>query len=69
MALLAELAERDATGEKAAIYAEIRQPRRPRPALAALGIDAAALDEIRVVLAAYDRANPKTLPCSACFDW
>ena len=116
---LPELAERDATGEKAAIYAEIRrlggvpmvslifrhlatlpgalewtwaalEPRwrageiqetawriareaalepiaeMPRAALAVLGVDDAALEEIRVVLAAYNRANPENLLTVLC---
>jgi hypothetical protein len=116
---LPELAERDAAGEKAAIYAEIRklggvpmvalifrhlatlpgalewmwqalEPQwrsgevqeaawriareaplepiaaMPRAALAALGLDDAALAEIRVVLTAYNRANPENLLTVLC---
>lgn len=116
---LPELAERDATGDKAAIYAEIRRlggvPRValifrhlatlpgglewaweaigpawrqgalqeaawrlareaplepiapiPREALAALGVDAAGEEEIRVVLTAYNRANPENLLSVSC---
>ena len=116
---LPELAEGDATGDKAAIYAEIRKlggvpmvalifrhlatlpgalewmwsalgpawrggelqesawqiareaplapiAVMPRPALAALGIDEAALEEVRVVLAAYNRANPENLLSVLC---
>jgi Flp pilus assembly pilin Flp len=116
---LPELAERDATGAKAAIYAEIRQlggvpmvalifrhlatlpgalewtwaamapawrsgqvqesawrvarevpllplAAMPRTALAVLGVDDEALDEIDVVLAAYNRANPENLLTILC---
>ena len=119
MAFLAELAERDATGEKAAIYAEMKRlggvpmvalifrhlatvpgalewtwgaigpawragrlqeaawriarevPMEPlasisREALAALGVDDAALAEIRVVLDAYNRANPENMLSMLC---
>ncbi len=119
MALLAELAERDATGEKAAIYAELKRlggvpmvalifrhlatlpggiewmwnaigpawrsgrlqeaawriaretPMRPlaampAPALAALGMDEAALREVRTVLEAYNRANPENMLTVLC---
>ena len=38
----------------------------PRAALAVLGVDDAALDEIRVVLAAYNRANPENLLTVLC---
>ena len=118
-ALLPELAEREAIGEKAAIYAEMKrlgavpmvalifrhiatlpggiewlwkaigpawqsgvlQERAwriareeslypiapmPRAALAALGIDEAALEEIRVVLEAYNRANPENMLTALC---
>jgi hypothetical protein len=117
--LLPELAERDATGEKARIYAEMKrfgavpmvalifrhiatlpggiewlwssigpawrsgelqeaawriareaplQPLAPisRPALAALGVDEAGLGEIRVVLEAYNRANPENMLSVLC---
>ena len=116
---LPELAEGDAAGEQAAIYAEIRRlggvpmvalifrhlatlpgalewmwaalgpawrsgelqetawriaraaPITPlatmrRPALAALGVDARALDEIHIVLAAYNRANPQNMLTVLC---
>jgi hypothetical protein len=116
---LPELAERKATGEKAAIYGEIRRlggvpmvalifrhlatlpgalewmwsalgpawregevqeaawrvareaalvpiATMRRPALAALGVDEAALAEIRVVLAAYNRANPVNMLTVLC---
>ena len=116
---LPELAERDATGEKAAIYAEIRRlggvpmvalifrhlatlpgalewlwaamapawrsglvqesawrvarevplvpiAAMPRPVLAVLGVDDGAFDEIDVVLAAYNRANPENLLTVLC---
>lgn len=116
---LPELAERAATGEKAAIYAEIRRlggvpmvalifrhlatlpgalewmwaamapawrsglvqepawrvarevplaplAAMPRPVLAVLGVDDESLDEIRVVLAAYNRANPVNLLTVLC---
>lgn len=119
MAFLAELAEREATGEKARIYAEMRRlggvpmvalifrhlatlpggiewawaalgpawkagrvqeaawriagesPAEPLPpippqALAALGVDAAALAEIRIVLRAYNLANPENLLSVLC---
>ncbi|HZZ91787.1 MAG TPA: hypothetical protein VFE23_04445 [Usitatibacter sp.] len=116
---LGELSERDAAGEKAAIYAEIRHLggvpmvalifrhlatlpgalewmwsalgpvwRRgevqeaawrvareaplvpiaavPRAALAALGVDAEGLSEIRTVLGAYNRANPENMLTVLC---
>jgi len=116
---LPELAEREATGEITAIYAEIRRlggvpmvalifrhlatlpgalewmwaalgpawregelqesawrvareaalvpiAAMRRPALAALGVDDAALAEIRAVLAAYNRANPVNLLTVLC---
>jgi hypothetical protein len=116
---LPELSERDATGEKAAIYAEMKRlgavpmvalifrhlatlpgalewtwdaigpawrdgrlqeeawriargaPMEPlapipREALAPLGVDAAALAEIRVVLDAYNRANPENMLSVLC---
>ena len=119
MAFLSELAERDATGEKAAIYAEIRrlgavpmvalifrhlatlpggiewmwnavgpawrsgrlqeaawriareaklQPIAPVPreALAALGVDEDAMKEVRVVVDAYNGANPVNLLTVTC---
>ena len=118
-ALLPELAERDASGEKAAIYAEMKRlgavpmvalifrhiatlpggiewtwsaigpawrsgrlqeaawriareapmepiAAMPRPALAALGVDDAALREIRIVLEAYNRANPENMLTVLC---
>ena len=119
MSFLAELAERDAAGEKAAIYAEIKRlgavpmvalifrhlatlpggiewmwnaigpawragrlqeaawrvaaeaplrpvARMPRAALSVLGVDDAALGEIRVVLDAYNRANPENMLSVLC---
>ena len=119
MALLAELSESAATGEKAAIYAEMRRlggvpmvalifrhlatipgglewtwgvigpawrtgqlqeaawriareaPMEalaavPREALVALGVDDAGLAEIRVVLDAYNRANPENMLSMLC---
>ena len=116
---LPELAERDATGEITAIYAEIRRlggvpmvalifrhlatlpgalewmwsalgpawregelqeaawrvareaslvpiAAMPRPALAALGVDDAALAEIRASLVAYNRANPVNMLTVLC---
>ena len=119
MALLAELSERDATGEKAAIYAEIRRlggvpmvalifrhlatrpgvlewawaalgpawrsgllqeaawrisreaplepiAAMPREALAALGVDASAIADIRSVLESYNRANPENMLSMLC---
>jgi hypothetical protein len=119
MALLAELAERDATGEKSAIYAEMKrlggvpmvalifrhfatlpgalewtwnaiapawrsgrlqeaawriareaplQPiaKVPRPALTALGVDSAGVQEICEVLEAYNRANPENMLTVLC---
>jgi hypothetical protein len=117
--LLPELSERDASGEKAGIYAEMKElgavpmvalifrhlatlagrhrvgvgcaaprvevgplqeaawhiareaPLDPlaaisRPALKALGVDDAGLAEIRVVLAAYNRANPENMLSVLC---
>ena len=117
--LLPELPEHDASGDKAAIYAEMKrlgavpmvalifrhlatlpggiewtwsaigpawqsgrlqetawriardaplQPIAaiPRPALAALGVDAAGLAEIRIVLEAYNRANPENMLSVLC---
>ena len=119
MALLAELSESAASGEKAAIYAEMKRlggvpmvalifrhlatipggiewtwgaigpawrdgrlqetawriareapmeplARVPREALAALGVDDAGLAEIRIVLDAYNRANPENLLSVLC---
>jgi hypothetical protein len=119
MAFLAELSESAATGEKAAIYAEVKRlggvpmvalvlrhiatlpgglewtwsaigpawrggllqetawriaraapeeplARIPRQALAALGVDDAGLREIRIVLDAYNRANPENMLTVAC---
>lgn len=119
MAFLPELSERDATGEKAAIYAEMKRlgavpmvalifrhiatlpggiewtwsaigpawksgrlqetawsiargaPLEPiariqEPALKSLGVDAAGLREIRVVLAAYNLANPENMLSVLC---
>lgn len=116
---LPELAEREATGEKAAIYAEMKRlggvpmvalifrhlaslpggiewtwraigpawksgrlqetawriarevplpplVPMPREALAALGVDDAGLCEIRVVLEAYNRANPENMLSVLC---
>jgi hypothetical protein len=116
---LPELAEREASGEKAAIYAEIRRlggvpmvalifrhlatlpgalewlwaamapawrsglvqesawrvarevplvpiAAMPRAVLAAMGVDDEARDEINVVLAAYNRANPENLLTVLC---
>ena len=118
-ALLPELAERDAGGDKARIYAEMKRlgavpmvalifrhiatlpgglewlwsaigpawrsgelqeaawriareaPMQPlasisRPALEALGVDDAGLDQIRVVLQAYNRANPENMLTVLC---
>ena len=118
-ALLPELAERDASGEKARIYAEMKRfgavpmvalifrhiatlpggiewlwnaigpawrsgelqeaawriareaPMQPlafisRPALEALGVDESGLREIRVVLEAYNRANPENMLSVLC---
>jgi hypothetical protein len=117
--LLPELREADATGEKAAIYAEMKRlgavpmvalifrhiatlpgglewtwnaigpawrsgrlqeaawriaretrlapiAAMPRPALAALGVDDAGLAEIRIVLEAYNRANPENMLSVLC---
>jgi hypothetical protein len=119
MSFLAELSERDATAEKAAIYAELKRlggvpmvalifrhlatlpggiewmwaaigpawrsgrlqetawriaretPMRPlalmpAPALAAVGVDEAALREVRTVLEAYNRANPENMLTVLC---
>ncbi len=119
MAFLPELAERDAAGETAAIYAEMKRlgavpmvalifrhlaslpggiewawgainpawqsgqlqeaawkiardaalepiAPMPRAALALLGVDDAALREIHVVVAAYNRANPENLLTVLC---
>jgi hypothetical protein len=119
MALLPELSERDASGELAAIYAEMKHlggvpmvalifrhlatlpgalewtwaaigpawkagrlqemawriardvPLEPlarisREALAALGVDAKGLAEIRIVLDAYNRANPENMLSMLC---
>ena len=119
MAFLAELAERDATGEKAAIYVEMKRlggvpmvalifrhlatvpgalewtwgaigpawragrlqetawriareaPMEPlasisREALVALGVDDGGLAEIRIVLDAYNRANPENMLSILC---
>lgn len=119
MALLAELAESQASGEKARIYAEMRRlggvpmvalifrhlatlpgglewtwnaigpawrigrlqeaawriareaklepiAPVPREALAALGVDEDAMREVRVVVDAYNRANPENLLTVAC---
>ena len=117
--LLPELREADATGEKAAIYAEMKRlgavpmvalvfrhiatlpggiewtwnaigpawksgrlqeaawriaraealepiAAIPRPALRILGVDDAALAEIRIVLEAYNRANPENMLSVLC---
>ena len=117
--LLPELREADATGEKAAIYAEMKRlgavpmvalvfrhiatlpggiewtwnaigpawksgrlqeeawriaraealepiAAMPRPALRALGVDEAGLAEIRIVLEAYNRANPENMLSVLC---
>jgi hypothetical protein len=119
MALLAELAEREATGEKAAIYAELKRlggvpmvalifrhlatrpgvlewawraigpawqsgllqetawriareaslvpiAPIPREALAALGIDASGIAQIRAACEAYNRANPENMLSVLC---
>ncbi len=119
MAFLAELSERDAVGEKAAIYAEMRRlggvpmvalifrhlatipggiewtwgaigpawregrlqeaawriareapleplAAIPREALTVLGVDDAGLAEIRVVIDAYERANPENMLSMLC---
>lgn len=119
MSFLPELAEREASGDKARIYSEMRRlggvpmvalvfrhlatlpgglewtwdaigpawregrlqeaawriageakldplPSIPREALPPLGVNAAALDEIRVVLRAYNLANPENLMSVLC---
>ena len=121
MALLPELAERDAVGEQAAIYAEMKRlggvpmvalifrhiatfpggiewmwqaigpawragrlqeeawriaraaplvpiARIPQEALAALGVDAAGLREVRIACHAYNRANPENMLTVLCIE-